>query len=97
MPGHGPSQHDRQPMMNERNYIEELAERVGAGKKAGKTAPELQAEITVESLKSIQSNRYAEYLMGNQDHTEPNVNAVERVRAGVKTNIADVFKNVDRV
>jgi len=97
MPGHGPAQHDRQPMTNERNYIEELAERVGAGKKTGKTAPELQTEITVESLKSIQSNRYAEYLMGNQDHTEPNLNAVERVRAGVKTNIADVFKNVDRV
>jgi cyclase len=97
MPGHGPAQHDRQPMTNERNYIEELAERVGTGKKAGKTAAELQAEITVESLKSIQSNRYAEYLMANQDHTEPNVNTVERVRAGVKTNVADVFKNVERV
>jgi hypothetical protein len=84
-------------MTNERNYIEELAERVAAGKKAGKTAAELQAEITIESLKSIQSNRYAEYLMENQDHTEPNLNARERVRSGVKTNIADVFKNVDRV
>jgi glyoxylase-like metal-dependent hydrolase (beta-lactamase superfamily II) len=97
MPGHGPAQHDRQPMTNERNYIEELAERVGAGKKAGKTPAVLQAEITVESLRSIQSNRYAEYLMGNQDHTEPNLDAAARVRAGVKTNIADVFKNVDRV
>jgi cyclase len=97
MPGHGPAQHDRRPMTNERNYIEELAERVAAGKKAGKTAAELQAEITVESLKSIQSNRYSEYLMENQDHTEPNLNPVERVRAGVKTNIADVFKNIDRV
>jgi len=55
MPGHGPAQHDRQPMTNERNYIEELAERIGAGKKAGKTTPELQTEITVESLKSIQN------------------------------------------
>ncbi len=97
MPGHGPAQHDRRPMTNERNYIEELAERVAAGKKAGKTAAELQAEITVESLKSIQSNRYSEYLMENQDHTEPNLNAVERVRSGVKTNVADVFKNIDRV
>jgi glyoxylase-like metal-dependent hydrolase (beta-lactamase superfamily II) len=97
MPGHGPAQHDRRPMTNERNYIEELAERVAAGKKAGKTAAELQAEITAESLKSIQSNRYSEYLMANQDHTEPNLNARERVRAGVKTNIADVFKNIDRV
>jgi glyoxylase-like metal-dependent hydrolase (beta-lactamase superfamily II) len=97
MPGHGPAQHDRRPMTNERNYIEELAERVATGKKAGKTAAELQAEITVESLKSIQSNRYSEYLMANQDHTEPNLNAQERVRAGVKTNIADVFKNIDRV
>ena len=75
MPGHGPAQHNRQPMTNERNYIEELAERVAAGKKAGKTVAELQAEITVESLKSIQSNGYAEYLMGNQDHTEPNSDA----------------------
>jgi cyclase len=97
MPGHGPAQHNRQPMTNERNYIEELAERVGAGKKAGKTVAALQAEITVESLKSIQSNRYAEYLIGNQDRTEPNMDAAARVRSGVKTNIADVFKNVDRV
>jgi glyoxylase-like metal-dependent hydrolase (beta-lactamase superfamily II) len=97
MPGHGPAQHDRQPMTNERNYIEELAEKVGGGEKAGKTVAVLQAEITVESLKSIQSNRYAEYLMGNQDHSEPNMDAAARVRAGVKTNIADVFKNVDRV
>jgi hypothetical protein len=84
-------------MTNERNYIEELAEKVGAGKKAGKTAAVLQAEITVESLKSIQSNGYAEYLMGNQDHTEPNIDAAARVRGGVKTNIGDVFKNIDRV
>ncbi len=97
MPGHGPAQHNRQPMTNERNYIEELAEKVGAGKKAGKTAADLQAEITVESLKSIQSNGYVEYLMGNQDHTEPNIDAAARVRGGVKTNIADVFKNIDRV
>jgi cyclase len=97
MPGHGPAQHNRQPMTNERNYIEELAERVGTGKKAGKTVAALQAEITVESLKSIQSNRYAEYLIGNQDRTEPNMDAAARVRGGVKTNIADVFKNVDRV
>jgi glyoxylase-like metal-dependent hydrolase (beta-lactamase superfamily II) len=97
MPGHGPAQHNRQPMTNERNYIEELAEKVGAGKKAGKTAAVLQAEITVESLKSIQSNGYAEYLMGNQDHTEPNIDAAARVRGGVKTNIGDVFKNIDRV
>jgi cyclase len=97
MPGHGPTQHDRRPMTNERNYIEELAEKVAAGKKAGKTAAVLQAEITVESLKSIQSNGYAGYLMANQDHAEPNLDAVTRVRAGVRTNIADVFKNVDRV
>jgi hypothetical protein len=97
MPGHGPAQHNRQPLTNERNYIEELTEKVAAGKKAGKTAAVLQAEITVESLKSIQSNGYAGYLIGNQDRTEPNIDVAARVRAGVKTNIADVFKNIDRV
>lgn len=51
MPGHGPAQHDRRPMTNERNYIEELAERVAAGKKAGKdhTEPNLNARGRVRS------------------------------------------------
>jgi cyclase len=97
MPGHGPAQHDRTPMTNVRNYIEELAEKVAAGKKTGKTLAALQSEITVESLKSIQSNGYVAYLMANQDHSEPNLDAPARVRAGVKTNIADVFKNIERV
>jgi hypothetical protein len=57
----------------------------------------LQSEITVESLRSIQSNGYAAYLMANQDHSEPNLDAPARIQAGVKTNIADVFKNIDRL
>lgn len=97
MPGHGPLQHGKQPMTNERNYIEELAEKVAAGKAAGKPVTALQDEITVESLKSIQSNGYAQYLMANQDHAEPNLDSVARMRAGIRTNVGDVYKNIDRV
>jgi len=53
-------------MTGMRNYIEELAEKVGAGKKAGKSIADLQKTITVASLKSLQSNGYANFVENNQ-------------------------------
>jgi cyclase len=70
-PGHGPAQQDRERMTNMRNYIEELTERMEAGKKAGMSIADLQKTITVASLKSMQSNGYSKYVSDNQYKYNP--------------------------
>jgi glyoxylase-like metal-dependent hydrolase (beta-lactamase superfamily II) len=97
LPGHGPVHTDRQPMTNMRNYIEELTEKVAVGKKAGKSTTDLQRTITVASLKSMQSNGYAEYVAKNQYQFEPNFGPAAPLQHGVNTNIVEVYKNIDRL
>lgn len=96
-PGHGPVHRNRDRMANMRNYIEELTVRVGEGKKAGKSIEELQKTITVASLKSLQSNGYNQYLAANLYKFFPNFGPAAPLQDGVNTNIADVYKNLDRV
>lgn len=97
LPGHGPLHNGRQPMTNMRNYIEELAARVEQGKRAGKTAADLQKTITVASLKSLAANGYANYLADNLQRFEPHFGPAGPLQDGVNTNIADVYRNLDRV
>jgi len=47
---------DRLGMIGQRNYIEELAEKVAAGKQAGLTLEEMQKRMTIASLKSLEAN-----------------------------------------
>jgi cyclase len=96
LPGHGPLQRNRQPMINMRNYIDELAEKVALGKKAGQPASDLQKTITVASLRSMQSNGYAEYVAKNQYQFETNFGPPAPLQEGVNTNIVDVYENIDR-
>jgi cyclase len=97
LPGHGPLQPNRQPMSSERNYLEELTARVAAGKQAGKSISELQQTITVNSLKSMQSNGYANYVAKNHARFLPEFEAAATVSNALKTNIADVYNNLERV
>jgi glyoxylase-like metal-dependent hydrolase (beta-lactamase superfamily II) len=97
MPGHGPLHTNRVPMMSLRNYIEELTERVDEGRKAGKSAIELQKTITVASLKSIAANGYRQLLDDNRRLTSPTFGELSPLQAGVNTNIADIYKNLDRI
>ena len=55
-------QSDRTVMTSQRNYIEELVEKVEAGKKAGQGVSELQKRLTVASLRSMQSNGHEAFL-----------------------------------
>ncbi|HMF74389.1 MAG TPA: MBL fold metallo-hydrolase [Bryobacteraceae bacterium] len=96
IPGHGPLHTSRQPMTGMRNYIEELTERVDAGRKAGKSVSEMQESITVASLKSMQSNGYSQFLMANRLLTSPVFGPLSPLQLGVNTNIGDVYKNLDR-
>jgi glyoxylase-like metal-dependent hydrolase (beta-lactamase superfamily II) len=97
LPGHGPVQPSRISMTSERNYIEELTQKVADGKKAGKSVADLQKTITVNSLKSLQSNGYAEYLAKNQKESLPAFDSSAQLQNGLKGNIAQVYKNLDKV
>ncbi|HUJ50977.1 MAG TPA: MBL fold metallo-hydrolase [Bryobacteraceae bacterium] len=85
LPGHGRVQHDRKDMTGQRNYIEELTERVVVGKKAGQSVADLQRTITPESLKSLHVDGYA---------IAANAVAMER---GVRNNIDDMYERVEKV
>ena len=97
LPGHGPLQADRQRMTDERNYLEELTEKVAAGREAGKSITELQKEITVNSLASMRSNRYGEYLAANHSRFLSDFEADALLTRPVQENVADVYRNLDRV
>ncbi|HYL38101.1 MAG TPA: MBL fold metallo-hydrolase [Bryobacteraceae bacterium] len=84
LPGHGRVQHDRKDMTGQRNYIEELTERVIAGKKAGQPVADLQRTVTAASLKSLHVEGYA---------IAATPEAMER---GVKSNIDDMYDRVEK-
>jgi glyoxylase-like metal-dependent hydrolase (beta-lactamase superfamily II) len=94
--GHGPLQADRTVMMNQRNYIEELTEKVEAGKKAGLTLAELQQRLTVASLKSMQSNGYETFLTRTLAASNPHFGPMPPLQHDVNDNIHDVYNNLDR-
>jgi glyoxylase-like metal-dependent hydrolase (beta-lactamase superfamily II) len=95
--GHGPMQHSRGVMMSQRNYIEELTERVAGGKDAGQSLDEMQKTITVASLRSLQSNGYGEFLQRTQwaEQTHFGSNPPP-LQDDVNGCIRDVLRNLDR-
>jgi glyoxylase-like metal-dependent hydrolase (beta-lactamase superfamily II) len=95
--GHGPLQSDRTVMMNQRNYIEELTEKVEEGKKAGLTLAEMRQRFTVASLRSLQSNGYAAVLRRNQADGNPHFGETSPLQDDVNENIQQVLDNLDRV
>jgi cyclase len=94
--GHGTVQDTRTPMTSLRNYIEELTVRVQDGKKAGQTVVEMQQRITVASLKSLQSNGYADYITRNMEQSIAHFGPTPWLQEGVNGNIRDVLTNLDR-
>ena len=96
MGGHGPLQHDRTVMMSQRNYIEELAERVEQAKQAGQSLAEMQKRITVPSLRSMHSNGYQALLERSSAAGHTHLGPDTPLQDGVNTNVAEVYKNIDR-
>lgn len=94
--GHGPMQSDRTVMTSQRNYIEELVEKVEAGKEAGQGASELQKRLTVASLRSMQSNGYQAFLERTRAAENTHFGPMAPLQHEVNENIADVYKNLDR-
>jgi glyoxylase-like metal-dependent hydrolase (beta-lactamase superfamily II) len=95
--GHGLMRSDRIFMTGQRNYIEEITERVAAGKQAGQSLGEMQKRITVASLRSLQANNYGELLERSLAVTNPHYGPMPPLQNGVNGNLADVYKNLDRV
>jgi cyclase len=96
LPGHAAMQTGRTAMINLRNYIEELTGRVEQGKKAGLTLAEMQQRITVDSLKSLQSNDYAGYLARMSQLTHSRYEKTPPLQSGVNVNIGEIYTNLDR-
>jgi cyclase len=94
--GHGPMQTDRTVMTNQRNYIEELTEKVEGATKAGLTLAEMQKRFTLKSLRSLQSNGYEEFLARTIAEGNPHFGTAPPLQDGVNENIHDVLKNLDR-
>jgi cyclase len=95
--GHGPMQHNRDIMTNQRNYIEELTERVAEAKTAGQSLEEIQKRITVESLKSLQSNGYGGFLLRTQWAGNSHFGSTPPpLQKDVNGNIRDTYNNLDR-
>ena len=97
LPGHGPVQPNRHRMIDQRNYLEELVDKVAVEKTAGKSITELQETITVNSLKSMRSDGYAEYLATNHSRFLPDFERAALLPNALKANIADVYNNLDRI
>jgi len=95
--GHGPMRADRLVMTGQRNYIEELTEKVEAGKQAGLTLEEIQKQTTIASLKSMQANGYGDLLAHTIELANPHYGPMPPLQNNVNANIADVYKNLDRV
>ena len=78
--------HGRQRMTSQRNYIEELAVRVEAGKKAGQSLSEIQKSMPVASIKALQADGYGALVQMGRD--------AAAMQAAVNTNIEHVFNRL---
>ncbi len=96
LPGHAALQTGRTEMINLRNYIEELNEKVEQGKKTGMSLAEMQQRMTVASLKSLQSNGYKDYLARMSALSNSPYSKLPPLQSDVNENIADVYRNLDR-
>jgi len=97
MGGHGPMRPDRLVMMGQRNYIEELTEKVVEGKSAGLPLAEMQKRFTVASFKSMQSNGYGAILAETLAASNPHYGPMPPMQNGINANISDVLRNLDQV
>lgn len=95
--GHGPMQTGRTIMDSQRNYIEELVEKVEDGKRAGLTLQELQKRLTVSSLKSLQSDGYADFLIRIDAENNAHFGPRPALQIGVDENVGQVYANLDKV
>jgi len=86
--GLGRAQQGKQRMIAQRNYIEELASRVEAGRKAGQALAEIQKSMPLASLKSLAADGYGEMVRAGRDEVA--------MQAAVNANIEHVYNRLGR-
>jgi len=97
MGGHGPVQSDNKTMLNMRNYIEELTEKVGQARQQGLSVAEMQKRITISSLRSMRSNGYEASLRRTIAASHVGLGEAPPLQDGINVNISEIYKNLDRV
>jgi glyoxylase-like metal-dependent hydrolase (beta-lactamase superfamily II) len=83
--GHGGLQHGKQRMMSQRHYLEELVEKVEAGKRAGQPLSAIQKSMPVASIKSLAADGYGAMVLAGSN---------EANQQAVNTNIEHVFNRL---
>jgi len=96
LPGHGSVQPSHDRMTQLRAYIEEVTEKVAAGKKAGKPLGDLQKSITVSSVKTLQTNGYAAYIADNLKKYSVYLGSKTALEDRLSGNVEAIFNNLDR-
>jgi glyoxylase-like metal-dependent hydrolase (beta-lactamase superfamily II) len=94
--GHGPMQPNRTIMTCQRDYIEELTGLVADAKAAGTPLAEMQKQFTVATLKSMQTNRYAEFLLDTQSAEQTHFGPAASLQNDINGNIRDIYNNLDK-
>lgn len=97
LPGHGALQHGRERLRQMTAYLNELNERVAAGKRAGRSVEEMQAALTPATLRSLDPNGYGGYIEATLDKftlRAPEVSAAAAMAAAVKANVAESYRAV---
>jgi cyclase len=96
--GHGGVQRSRERLGQFSGYIRELTEAVDTRKRKGETIEQLQAAITPASLKSL-GGGYGEFVGGQitkYDGPQMRVSPRDAVAGAVRSNIAEIFKALDK-
>lgn len=96
--GHGAVQNTRERLDQFAGYIEELTAAVLSGKGKGQSIEQLQAAVTPAALKSL-GGAYGEFVGGQLTRSQgspSSTSLAEAVASGVKSNIADIFRALDR-
>jgi len=97
--GHGAVQDSRQRLGQFAGYIEELTEKVEAGKRSGRTLEQLQTGITPASLKSL-AGEYGEFVgsqMVRYDADAELSRPADVLADSVKGNVEEVWNRLDQV
>lgn len=96
--GHGAVQHSKERVFQKAAYVEELTELVRDGKRHGMSVQQIQKNITVGKLRSLESG-YGEFLMSSLSRYLLQVPGTVResiLEGAVMGNIAHIFDRVDR-
>ncbi len=97
--GHGPVQNGHDRLNQMAAYIEELTAAVEDGKRRGRPLAELERSITPATLKTLQNGGYGDFIAAatkRGDAESVLKTPAEILAGGVKSNVAAVYKTLER-